>query len=480
MRRRATSLGSGAAQPGKSIPRVSKARRAAHDILSRVDQEDAYASVLLQGLDNARLPVRDAALATELVYGVLRDRMFLDHVILAYSSRPLERINEPVLIALRLALHQILRLHRIPPRAAVHEAVSIVRRARRGGGAAPAAFVNGLLRSVLREPTRIPARPRFEACADPAAALALAESHPRWMVERWIRQFGLPEAAELLSAQNRPASLAFRCASGGATPGSVAAALSAEGIDARPSRYLDDFLIAEGGALQRTRSFREGHLYIMDEASGLVARIAAGGLPERAARVLDACSAPGGKGIALAEKLGADGTLVMADIHPARLRLLRQNAIRLGIDPCVVAADMAGHDAPFVPAAKFDAVLVDAPCTGTGVIRRHPELRYRVDEAHLARVVELQARLLRRCARLVREGGSLTYSVCSLETEEGIDQVERLLSEDASLRVEDPRAWLPEAAKGLVTEKAGWPFLMTLPHRDGLDGFFAARLRKAR
>jgi 16S rRNA (cytosine967-C5)-methyltransferase len=194
-------------------------------------------------------------------------------------------------------------------------------------------------------------------------------------------------------------------------------------------------------------------------------------------RILDACAAPGGKALALAEKVGERGLVVAADLHPARLGLVRRNARRLGIPWCVaLAADLASVAPPLREAVSFDVVMVDAPCSGTGVIRRDPELRYRLTPEALDRLAALQRSLLTRCAPLVREGGALIYAVCSIEPEEGPDQIGWFLSENTDFAVEDPRGILPAQAGPLVADTTSGPCLMTLPHRDDLDGFFAARL----
>ncbi|MFQ5845856.1 MAG: 16S rRNA (cytosine(967)-C(5))-methyltransferase RsmB [Planctomycetota bacterium] len=453
------------------------AREAAFGILRRVERQGAYASLLLQAMGGETLPARDRALVTELVYGVLRHRLYLDHVIAAFSSRPLERIDADLRLILRLALYQILYLDRIPARAAVNEAVALARRRLGARGRAAAGFANALLRAVGSQPARVPQVPPVLGAADPARALALGASHPEWMVRRWIERFGLDGAERLLAAQNRPAPVALRVNLRRATSERVAAALSAQGVPTAPGRFLERFLVVARGAPQRTDAFRRGEFYIQDEASGLVARMARARPGER---ILDACAAPGGKALALAETTGERGLVVAGDPHAARLGLLRDNARRLGLSWCVaVAGDFAGQRLPLAPGAAFDIVVVDAPCSGTGVIRRHPELRYRLSPAGLDRLVELQARLLERCAPLVRVGGSLLYSVCSLEPEEGPLQARRFLEEHRGFVAEDPRPDLPKAARALVA--AGeLPCLITLPHRDDLDGFFAARFRRQR
>ncbi len=444
------------------------ARASALEILRRVETGEAYASVLLRTSGSSG---RDMALTTELVYGVLRRRMWLDHVIGAFASRPLDAIDLPILLILRLAVYQILFLDRIPDHAAVNEAVRSARTIARGGKAG-AAFVNGLLRTMLRKRGRIPVPPDPARAPDPAAALALSGSHPVWLVRRWMDRLGLDQTAQLVAAANAPAPQALRVNRPRIAPGDLAIRLQAEGVRTRPSLVLPGFLIVEEGSPQRTRAFDAGLFYIQDEAAGLVVALvgAAAGM-----RILDACAAPGGKAPALAVTIGTDGLVVAADRHPARLRLLTQNAARLGARCAVVAADMA-QGPPLRGEARFDVVLIDAPCSGTGVIRRHPELRYRLSPEDLPRFAAIQSSLLENCAPLVRPGGALVYAVCSLEPEEGSERIRALLAGHPELRPEDP-AVEPGAGALVASDPAG-PALVTLPHRDAMDGFFAMRLRR--
>jgi len=388
----------------------------------------------------------------------------------------MERVDPHVRMTLRIALYQILFLTRIPPHAAVNEAVEMARRAG-GGRSLGVSFVNGLLRSVLRDRARAEAPPIPTDGSDPAPALALAESCPVWLVRRWLARFGLVGARELLAAMNRPAPMSLRVTTW-ASRDQVAVELAADAVSTRPSRYLPDFLVAEEGVPQRTKAFVRGELYIQDEASGLVARLVGAVAGDR---ILDACAAPGGKALILAGQAGPRGFVVAGDLHPSRLRMLRANAARLGVTGCFpLAADLSGPTLPFAGDAVFDGVVVDAPCSGTGVIRRSPELRYRLSPGSLIQLASLQSGLLSSCARLVRQGGTLVYSVCSMEPEEGPSIIGDFLGAHPGFSLEDPRTWLVETADSLLEETAHGVCLVTLPHRHDLDGFFAARLVRQR
>jgi len=470
------------------MPKPPGARALAFDILRRVERCGAFASILLQRLDNT-IPPREIALTTEIVYGCLRFRLRDEWVLTALAGRPLAEIDPDIALLFRIAAHQILRLDRIPESAAVNEAVEAVRslpgrgapaQRRREGGAR---FLNALLRRVCREKSSLPlphlpddlATGNLEEAAvaahleAAAQALAVHHSHPPWMVKRWIARFGFRETRALLAANNTPAPLALRVDLAHASREEAAASLAAEGVATAPSLLLPDFLRVVEGAPQRTRAFERGVIYIQDEASGIVARLAGAAAGER---VLDACAAPGGKALVLARMVGDAGRVVAGDRHPSRLNLITANARRMGVSNVhLVAGDFA---APPLR-ALFDAVLVDAPCSGTGVFRRDVESRYRLEPEDLAVLAERQRSILEGVASLVRPGGRLVYSVCSIEPEEGAMVVEAFLSGHAGFKRAGARG-LPALAGVPAHFFAPDGSLVTLQHRDALDGFYAAVL----
>ena len=446
------------------MPDPRDARTIAFEILQRVERRGAFASLLLQRLGPG-VPEREIALATEIIYGCLRSRFRDEHVLEHLAGRPLKEIDPDIALLFRIAAHQILRLDRIPDSAAVNEAV----KAARSSGAAK--FLNAVLRRLCRERWRLPV-PRIPGPpADPheiAEAMAVCESHPAWMIARWIGRLGVQETRLLLRANNTPAPLSVRVDLARAPREEAAASMASEGVRTSPSALLDDFLRVKGGAPQRTSAFRDGWIYIQDEASGLIPRLLAAAA---GARILDACAAPGGKTLALARMTGETGRVVAADLHPSRLGLVAANVRRLGVTNVrLVAADMA--QPPF--SALFDAVLVDAPCSGSGVFRRDVESRYRLTPDQLAAIARTQAAILRGAASLVKPGGRLLYSVCSLEPEEGRDQVAALLAERSDLRRADLRPLLPGRPDLFDAEGD----LATFPHRHDLDGFYAAALTR--
>ena len=456
------------ARPSHRRHRPETARGAALGVLEGVEGRGGSSNLLLAEI---HVPdERERHLATTLVYGVLRRRRTLDRLIETTSARPLSEIDLPTLLALRMALFQILFLTRVPRAAAVNEAVSLLR-ARRGRGAA--AFANGVLRAACRllegglDPHLLPS----EESSDTALVLAERHSFPRFLVERYLERFGREECESLLETLNRPAPTVLRLRQPSEGSESVQRRLREEGVATGPSPLLPGALRVVSGAPQHTKVFRDGLIYIQDEAAQIVALLLQPIDPARG--LLDLCAAPGGKLLAAAETLPPGARIVAAEASVERLRLLDDNARRLGIAGLLRVVMDAER-----PALRglFGRMLLDAPCTGTGVIRRHPEIRWRRSPEDIQAAARAQGRALRAAAGLVSPDGRLVYSVCSLEPEEGPERIEELLLERGDLTLVDARSILPPALHRLVD---GRGFLQTLPHRDDTDGFFAAVLSRS-
>ena len=446
---------------GRASGQSPAARVVAFRILLRVETDAAYAGFLLRGLP-AEMSRRDRALVTELVLGTLRWRARIDHALAQFSRRSLDQVDPPLLTTLRLAAHQILHLDRIPAPAAVDESVGL---ARRWEGRSGAGFVNGVLRALCRGPVAWPGPD-----AGPVDRLAIQGSHPAWMVQRWIDRLGERDTEALLEANNRPAQTHLRVNRRRGSVDGLVERLAVEGMTAEPGRWVPGSLRVSSGSPTSGPSFDEGLFYVQDEASMLVAEllgVAAGD------RVVDLCSAPGGKTTDLAERLGADGLLVAADRSRRRLDQVREHCTRLGLDG--VRRLLQDTTAPALEAATMHRVLLDAPCTGTGILRRRPEIRWRRGPEDPARMARLQRSMLEAAAPLVRPGGTLVYSVCSLEEEEGPGVVAAFLERRSDFRAEDPSARVPPE---LVSHTGGLPHLTTWPHRHDVDGFFAVLLRR--
>lgn len=437
------------------------ARAVAARVLERVAGQGAYADLALEAeLERRRLAPRDAALATELVQGTLRWQRYLDWVLVPHSRRPLDRLDLRPLVLLRLAVYQIAFLQRVPAFAAVNDAVTL---AGRGTPPGTAAFVNAVLRSFARRGAgeREPRPP-----GDPLEALALRCSFPTWLAARWAARHGPAEAEALMRAMNERPPLTLRANTLRLGREQLAERLRREeGIATRPTAWAPEGLHADhGGRPGAWRAFGEGAFAVQDEASMLVARLLG---PEPGQTVADVCAAPGTKTTHLAQLMEGRGRILAFDPQPARLALVGEAAARLGLS---IVEPLGGTVEALAPAhaARCDAVLVDAPCSNLGVLRRNPEVKWRRTEADVGAGAGRQRAILEAAATMVRPGGRLVYATCSLEPEENEGVVAGFLAGRADFRP-DPPARFP-----LPLDPDGT--LRCRPDRHGTDGFTAVRL----
>ncbi len=409
-----------------------------------------------------RFDERDQRLLRELVYGTLRWLRRLDHVIERASARRLPEIQPELLTILRLATLQLLFLDRVPAHAAVSEAVDqAMLRSHRGG----ASFVNAVLRRIAREPA-LDAWP-VEA-ADPVHRMAIEKSHPDALVARWVDHFGAAAAARLLDANNRPKPLhllAFRDRGGREA---LAEDLIDAGLEVVPCRLSPVGLTVREGNPFATAAFDQGAFYVQDEASQAAALLPP---PRPGETVLDAAAAPGGKGLALLA-FEPEIRLVSADVSLARLTTVAENGRRLARRLALVVADATAP--PW--ARRFDRVVLDAPCSGTGTLRKHPELKWRWSESELARLAAQAERLLGACAEAVAPGGLLSFVTCSLERDENEDVATRFLAARTEFTMVDPA----ENADPVARAAGSAPGFWRLPTGDDHDGFTVHVFRRAR
>ncbi|MCS6913194.1 MAG: transcription antitermination factor NusB [Myxococcales bacterium] len=444
-------------------------RDVARRVLQRVE-EGAYATLTLEAeIGRAALSARDRALCTELVYGVLRQRLRLDRALAAYAPRGLETLDAWMRNVLRLAAYQILFL-RTPAYAAVNDAVGAMRRLR---GERMAGFANALLRRLVQQGEP----PLLDDPQDPEGSLSLSLSLPRWLVRDALRRFGHDEALRFLQSLNRPAPtwLRLNLLRGGRED--ALRALQAEGAIVHPSERLPEAVRVKGGEVFRGQAYRAGWFTAQDLGAQLVSRLAcAGGLPP--GPLLDACCGIGGKTTHLcmltANQVDIDG----ADRSAQKLALCREHAERLGCARLrTLECDLTDSTAPLRPA--YALVLLDAPCTGLGVLRRHPEARWRLEPGRVVELARLQARLLEALASRVMPGGVLVYAVCSYLDEEGPAQVAAFLARHSDFVLDPPPP--DEVLSGLLSGNGSGntaASLYTWPHRDDADGFYAVRLRR--
>ena len=410
---------------------------------------------------SAALDARDRRWTQELVYGMLRRRSWIDALLADRVRGGLARLDADLTDLLRLGVYQLLAMRSVPAYAAIAQTVELAKR-RHGIGASK--LVNAVLRRVDRERDDL----GVKTPPDPIDALALRHSHPRWLVQRWAARWGLEETERLLAANNREAPVVARPF--GIVREQLEAMLEAAGVRVAEVPLVPDSIQLAGGvSLAELGAFRQGLFFVQDPASTLVTRFAA--VPPGAIAA-DLCAAPGGKALELSRTAGA---VFAGDRSPGRMQRVVANLRRLdarGIFPFV-------GDARSPALREADVVLIDAPCTGTGTVRRHPDARWRLKISDLAVMPALQREIVRAAAQLVRPGGLLVYSTCSLEPEENDAQVEAFLAEHPGWTLESPpEGAVPAAVVDARDGSSGGPVLRVLPQRHGVDGAFAARLRK--
>ncbi|HET9104726.1 MAG TPA: 16S rRNA (cytosine(967)-C(5))-methyltransferase RsmB [Solirubrobacteraceae bacterium] len=427
---------------------VAPARACAYAVVRRVFEQGAYADRALAS-EAAGLDGRDRALATSLAYGTVQRRATLDHVIAALSDRPPERLDPPVLAALRLGLLQLLFLNGVAEHAAVHESVELAKAQGHGG----AGLVNAVLRRATRE-----GRALVDAMDDhtPMGA-AIRHSVPLWLAELWFAERGPEQARTMLAAVNGPPESALRVNTLVSTPEQV---LSTLGVPAHTVPGLPEALVLDGPFdVFGSAAWAQGAIMAQSRGSMLPARALA---PEPGARVLDLCAAPGAKTTQLAALMG-EGELVAVERNPSRARGLRATLERMHAG----WVEVREADATALSdAARYDAVLVDPPCSGLGTLQSRPDLRWRTSPERITELRRTQTAVLSAGARAVKPGGTLVYSVCTISRTESADVIGAFLTGHPEFTVEP------------VTDANEGPFRQTLPHRDGTDGFFMARLRR--
>jgi 16S rRNA (cytosine967-C5)-methyltransferase len=421
---------------------ISPARLAAFNILQQVET-GAFTSVLLAA-EEPRLQPADRALCHELVLSVLRRQLYLDKIVEHFAKRRLEQLDSAVRIALRLGLYQLRYLTRIPASAAVNESVSLVRHARLSSATA---FVNAVLRRAIREANYDPA----SGVSDPLEKISIETSHPRWLIERWANTFGVEEAEAFARANNVVPPAAFRVVKVRANEADVLERLSAAGATVEKSQVAAGAWRVSGATALVRELNAAGEIYLQDEASQLVAEMLKVTPGER---VLDLCAAPGGKTTLLAGVVEDRGLIVAGDRSATRLETVIATKNLHGLTLIKPMLLDAGETLPFAK-NSFDRVLLDAPCSGTGTLRRNPEIRWRLTASDFIAFAANQKRFLVNAAEVVKPGGRLVYSTCSVERDENEDVIPVL---GEGFRLLD--------------------YIRTWPQREGADGFFIAVFEK--
>lgn len=402
---------------------------------------------------------RDRSLTAEIVTGTIRWQRSLDHIIGHFARRPLDKLDADVLAILRLSVYQLLHLDRVPASAVVDDAVDLARAARKPSASG---FVNAVLRTILRQKHRLPLPSRDAALA----YLGITHSHPDWLVARWLERHGFDATERWVRFNNEAPRLTIRANRLRTDREGLASVLADERIAIEPTRYAPDGLtIVEGNPL---RLAHDGSFFVHDEASQLIPLLV-GARPGD--HVLDLCASPGGKTTAMAADMNDSGVIVACDVRAKRLALLEQTVRTSGAHHVRIVHVATTGTLPFAP--SFDRILVDAPCSGLGTLRRDPDIKWHRVEADLPGLARDQLALLERAAAVLKPGGRLVYATCSSEPEENEEVIDAFLRSHSEFASIDLRPELPNVLGPLIDARG---MLRTLPFAHGLEAFFAAAL----
>lgn len=447
------------------MKKIDQARDAAVRIVYRVLREGAYSNIAVkQELDKGGLAKLDKALVTEIVNGTLRNLTRIDWVKSQYVKK--SKIEPWIEDIIRCGIYQLLFLDRVPDSAVCNESAELARKHSHEG---TVKFVNGVLRNISRNKDKLEYPDKEN---DIVKYLSVFYSHPEWMVEKWVKDFGRGFTEELLKANNETPPFTIRCNRLKISKQELLKLLSEEGIECEEGRYNAEALYIRGtAALEDKASFKQGYYQVQDESSMLVAHIME---PKAGDRILDMCSAPGGKTTHIAELMDNQGEITARDIHRNKLKLVEESCSRLGIG--IVRTEL--YNAMELDKAsleKYDKVLLDAPCSGLGVMRRKPDLRWKKEPDNFGELAKLQRDMLELAAKYVKTGGVLVYSTCTINKTENIDVVKGFLESNPAFRLESIIGQTPE---NLKCESAAQGYLELFPNTHGTDGFFIARMGK--
>lgn len=431
-------------------------------LLDRLDQTNAYADLLFENeIRRASWSDSDKALIQEIFFGVIRWRSRLDWMVKQFYRGNFDKAPRFMRYILESACYQLSFMDRIPAYAAIHEAVDL---AKMKGGNFWASKTNAILRTLARGQQKVQYP---DGATEPILSLAVRFSHPAWMVQRWLERWGVADTRALCEANNNNPALSIRVNRLKTSPDEVINLLVNNGIAASRSNYIENFLVAERlPDLSCFEPFQQGWFSVQDVSAGLACQLLA---PEPGDRIIDLCAAPGGKTTFLAELTGDRATIIAIDVNASRLNLIRQNVERLKL----ASVRLIQADGAQFRCQPVDKIMVDAPCSGLGVLAKRVDLRWKRTLAQIKELAELQLRLLENAARLVKPGGVLVYCTCTIEPEENEQIIEKFLSETTDFHIEPASKYVaPE-----VTTSEG--YIYTFPHRHGIDGSFAVRLVKA-
>ncbi len=445
-------------------------RQIALEILNRVEKEEVHADLLLSKYFKRRtdLSSREKALITELVYGIIRWRGSIDWVIEQFSTYPNRRISRSVRNILRIGIYQILYLSNIPISKAVYTTVDL---AKSLTDEKIASMVNGILRNVDRSRAKIK-YPSLQE--DPVKAIVVQYSHPVWLVERWLHQYGINETISLCKANNTPPPFTIRTNSLKISRKELIKNLLKEGVECEPTPHSPEGIILHQPAdVTRFSSFQKGWFMVQDEAAQMISYLLA---PKPGEKILDLCAAPGGKTTHLAQFMKNQGCIFAVDIRQDKIAHLKENQSRLGIEIIRTILADATQKLPLKNNKEFDKILLDVPCSGLGILRRHPEGKWVKSSRTISRLEKIQSDIIQNASRYVKPGGIMVYSTCTFNPEENENVVDKFLyGARNKFQLENPRQNLPSQVEKFIDNRG---YFRTFPSRDNMDGFFAACLRR--
>lgn len=447
------------------MKKIDIARDTAVKIVYRVLREGAYSNIALrQGLDESGLGRLDKALITEIVNGTLRNLTRIDWVKSQFIKK--NKIEPWIEDIIRCGIYQLLFLDRVPDSAVCNESSEL---ARNHGHEGTVKFVNGVLRNISRNKEKLEYPDKDK---DAVKYLSVFYSHPEWIVEKWMKDYGRRFTEELLKANNETPAFTIRCNRLKTSKQILMTMLSEEGIDCSDGSFNPEAIYIRGtSAIEEKTSFKKGYYQVQDESSMLVAHIMD---PKPGEIILDMCSAPGGKTAHIAELMGNQGEIVARDIHKHKLKLVEENCSRLGVN--IVRTELYnGMLLDEGSIGKFDKVLLDAPCSGLGVMRRKPDIRWKKEPANYSELAKLQRNMLELASKYVKPGGTVIYSTCTINKTENIEVVKDFLYDNQQFQISSITGQIPEE---LACESTNTGYLELFPNTHGTDGFFIARMKR--
>lgn len=446
---------------------MGNVREVATDLLVKIERSQAYSNLLLNtAIRKNGFTPKDSGLLTEIVYGTVQRKNTLDFYLKPFIKKPLSKLDDWVVVLLRLSVYQMLYLDRVPDHAILNEAVSI---AKKKGHKGISGFVNGVLRNIQRKGVQ-----PLASIKEKTLQLSIEHSHPEWLLKRWIQQLGELKTIDMCTVNNLPPSVTARVNTNKTSVDESLKKLKEESVEAQKSELCPDGIKVLSGNLPQTNAYQAGVLTIQDESSMLVGYAVD---PQKDDRVLDACAAPGGKTTHLAERMQNQGEVTAIDLHDHKVKLIDDQVGRLGLDNVQTIAMDTRKAANLFQAETFDRILLDAPCTGFGVIRRKPDIKWAKTEEDIKRIQKVQFELLESVARLVKPGGLLVYSTCTIEEEENHYQIARFLQSHPGFDWDQSfKERMPESVHPYISGNGGE--LQILPQYFESDGFYIACLRK--